>query len=255
MHGLHDAQIPQEIDPDTGLPIGTKVANPAAARRPERTVLEGRYCRLEPIDPARHADDLFRASNPPDAARRFRYLFDVVPRTRAILDEWLRVAAASDDPLVFAVIDKRTGRVEGRQTLMRITPEHRTIEIGNIYWGPAIARSVVTTEANYLFARHVFDDLGYRRYEWKCDALNAPSRDAAERFGFTFEGHFRRAVINKGRSRDTTWFAMIDEEWPALKAAYDRWLAPDNFDAQGRQKTSLRDLTRAALVPLGAAQK
>src|SRR6185436_7978536 len=130
---------------------------------------------------------------------------------------------------------------------MRITPEHQSIEIGNIYWGPAIARTPVATEANYLFAAYAFDALGYRRYEWKCDALNAPSRRAAERFGFTYEGHFRRAAINKGRSRDTAWFAMIDSEWPALKDAYQRWLAPDNFDTEGRQRTHLGDLTAQAL--------
>jgi RimJ/RimL family protein N-acetyltransferase len=244
----HDDQIPQEIDAETGLAIGPRLADPSPAQRPTRVVLDGRYCRLEPIDPARHADELFHASNPPDAARRFRYLFDVVPATRALLDDWLDKAVRTDDPLVFAVIDKRSGRVEGRQTLMRITPEHRSIEIGNIYWGPAIARSAVATEANYLFARHVFEDLGYRRYEWKCDALNAPSRSAAMRLGFTFEGHFRRAIINKGRTRDTTWYAMIDEEWPALRAAYDQWLAPGNFDAAGQQRTALSALTRAALA-------
>ncbi|MFV0296055.1 MAG: GNAT family N-acetyltransferase [Hyphomicrobiaceae bacterium] len=244
---LHDQQIPQETDPETGLPIGPKIARTQPAKVPEPVVLDGRFCRLEPIDAARHGDDLFKASTPPDAANRFRYLFDPVVRTRADMDAWLAQAMTSRDPLVFAVIDKRTGRCEGRQTLMRITPAHQSIEIGNIYWGPAISQSPVTTEANFLFAKHVFDDLGYRRYEWKCDALNAPSRKAAERFGFTYEGLFRRAVINKERTRDTTWFAMIDEEWPALRAAYETWLAADNFDAQGRQKTRLSDLTRAAL--------
>ncbi|HEX4894151.1 MAG TPA: GNAT family N-acetyltransferase, partial [Hyphomicrobiaceae bacterium] len=134
------------------------------ARRPELTILEGRYCRLEPVDPARHADDLFRASTPPDAARRFRYLFDPVPTSVADMQQWLTKAQASRDPLYFAVIDKATGRCEGRQTLMRITPEHRVIEIGNIYWGPAISRSRVATEANFLFAAYVFDTLGYRRF-------------------------------------------------------------------------------------------
>jgi RimJ/RimL family protein N-acetyltransferase len=247
MKGLHDDQIPFEIDPATGLRIGPKLKNPAPARPPERIVLDGRYCRLEPIDPKRHAEELFAASTPTGAAGRFRYLFDTEPETRADLDDWLQKAVLSADPLVFAVIDKRTGRVEGRQTLMRITPEQQSIEIGNIYWGPAISRSQVTTEANFLFAQYVFDVLGYRRYEWKCDALNAPSRAAAERFGFTYEGHFRRAVINKGRSRDTTWYAMIDEEWPALKAAYQAWLDPGNFDANGKQKTALSALTKKAL--------
>lgn len=244
---LHEAQIPRETDPETGLPIGPKLANPMPARRPERIALEGRYCRLEPISASRHRQQLFKASTPPDAAKRFRYLFDPVIKTMEDMDQWLAKAEKSDDPLAFAVIDKRTGRCEGRQTLMRITPEQQSIEIGNIYWGPAISRTPVTTEANYLFAKYAFDDLGYRRYEWKCDALNAPSRRAAERFGFTYEGLFRRAVINKGRTRDTTWFAMISEEWPNLKQAYEKWLSPDNFGAEGQQKKALGVLTAAAL--------
>lgn len=247
MTSIHDDQIPQEIDPVSGLPIGPKLANPAPAKRPERVVLDGRFCRLEPIDAGRHGDELFAASTPPDAAKRFRYLFEEPFADRAAFDAWMAKAVASTDPLVFAVIDKRSGRCEGRQTLMRITPEHQCIETGSIYWGPAISRSPVSTEANFLFAKYVFDALGYRRFEWKCDALNAPSRRAAERFGFTYEGHFRRAVIVKGRSRDTTWFAMIDEEWPALKAAYEQWLDPANFDAAGQQKTRLGDLTAKAL--------
>jgi len=248
MQVLHDNAVPREIDADTGLPIGPHLTYPNPAQRPQRVVLEGRYCRLEPIDPVRHREQLYAASTPVDAARRFRYLFDTVPQSLADMDAWLSKATASDDPLVFAVIDRRSGRVEGRQTLMRITPEHQSLEIGNIYWGPAISRTPVTTEANYLFAAYAFDTLGYRRYEWKCDALNAPSRRAAERFGFTYEGHFRRAVINKGRTRDTIWFAMIRDEWPALKAAYQYWLAPVNFDAEGRQRTRLGELTKQALV-------
>ncbi len=247
MKGLHDHQIPSEIDAESGLPIGPMMVQPGPAKRPERVVLDGRYCRLEPLDPARHGDDLFRASTPPDAARRFRYLFDPIVKARTDFDTWMVKAAASNDPMMWAVIDKRTGRCEGRQTLMRITPEHQSIEIGNIYWGPAIAQTAVTTEANFLFAKYVFDALGYRRYEWKCDALNAPSRRAAQRFGFTYEGHFRRAIINKGRSRDTSWFAIIDAEWPVVKAAYESWLDPANFDAEGKQKVSLGDLTGAVL--------
>ena len=248
MQALYDAQIPREIDSRTGLPIGPRMARPGPARWPERIVLEGRWCRLEPLR-AQHAAELLAASTPPDAARRFRYLFDDVPTSLADLEAWIAKAETSADPFFFAVIDRATGRCEGRQTLMRITPAHQSIEIGNIYWGPAIAGTRVATEANYLFARWVLEDLGYRRYEWKCDALNAPSRQAATRFGFTYEGHFRRAAINKGRTRDTTWFAMIDEEWPRLKAAYAQWLDPANFDASGRQKARLSDLTRRALAP------
>jgi RimJ/RimL family protein N-acetyltransferase len=234
-----DAQIPRETEAVTGLPIGPRVADASAGPRPERVVLDGRFCRLEPLDPARHGDDLFRASTPPDAAARFIYLFEEPPVSRAEFQVWLEKVAASQDPLFFAVIDKRTGRCEGRQTLMRIDPTHRVIETGSIYWGPAISRTAISTEANFLFAKYVFETLGYRRFEWKCNALNAPSRAAADRFGFTYEGHFRRAIVIKGRTRDTSWYSMIAEDWPRIKAGYERWLAPENFDSSGQQKTKL----------------
>ena len=246
--GIHDDQVPRETDPGTGLPIGPRLAGPGPASLPERTVLEGRYARLEPLDPDRHGDDLHAASSPPDRAARFRYMPELPPDARESFGPWLARSAQSPDPLFFAVIDRATGRAEGWQTFLRITPVHQCIEIGNIYWGPRIAGTRVATEAMYLFAACVLESLGYRRYEWKCDALNAPSRRAALRFGFTYEGHFRRAVIIRGRNRDTTWFSIIDEEWPALKAAYERWLAPENFDAAGRQKTRLGELTAAALA-------
>ena len=245
---MHDNQVPQEIDPETGLPIGLRVANPGPAKFPERVAIEGRYTRLEPLDPVRHRADLFAASTPPDAPARFRYLPVRPPESLEAFDPWLAESAASADPMFFAVIDRDTGRVEGRQTLMRIAPAQQCIEIGNIYWGPRIAGTRIATEAMYLFAAHVFETLGYRRYEWKCDALNVPSRQAAKRFGFTWEGHFRRAVIVRGRSRDTSWFSMIDEEWPRLKAAYERWLAPGNFDENGRQNTRLSELTALPLA-------
>jgi RimJ/RimL family protein N-acetyltransferase len=140
-----------------------------------------------------------------------------------------------DDPLLFAVIDRVTGRAGGRQALMRIVPEHGVIEIGSIYWGPGVARTRLATEALYLFARHIFEDLGYRRFEWKCNNANEPSKRAAERFGFTFEGIFRQHMIQKGENRDTAWFAMLDGEWPTRKAGFERWLDEANFDAEGRQ--------------------
>lgn len=202
--------------------------------RPQRTALTGRYCRLEPLDPARHGDDLFAASMADGAEERFRYLFDA-PQDRSGFNGWIANAAATDDPLFFAAIDQATGRVEGRQSLMRVVPEHGVLEIGHILWGPGMARTRVATEALFLFARYVFDELGYRRFEWKCDANNGPSRRAAERFGFGFEGIFRQHMVIKGRNRDTAWFAMIDEEWPATRAAFESWLAPENFDHEGRQ--------------------
>lgn len=236
-------QIPTEIDSRTGLPIGPKVARSHPAQRPERVVLEGRYCRLEPLEAGRHGEALFKAATPPDAERRHRYLPDRAPRLMGEFELWLKHAEQSNDPLYFAVIDRRSGSVQGRQTLMRITPEHQVIEIGHIYWGPAISRTPVTTEANFLFAEYIFEQLGYRRYEWKCDALNSPSRQAALRFGFRYEGLFRRAVIVRGRTRDTAWYSIIEEEWPALKAIYQRWLDPSNFTVDGQQRTALSAMT------------
>jgi RimJ/RimL family protein N-acetyltransferase len=205
---------------------------------PQRVPLEGAWCRLEPLEAARHGDQLFEASMAPGADARFRYLFES-PCDRVEFDRWLARAVAADDPLAFAVIDRASGRCEGRQTLMRITPDHGVIEIGSILWGPAISRSRVATEALYLFARYAFETLGYRRFEWKCNSLNAPSIRAAGRFGFRYEGQFRQHMVTKGANRDTHWFSMIDTEWPALRAAFDRWLAPENFDAQGRQRATL----------------
>ena len=213
--------------------------------RPSRISLEGRYCTLEPLDPARHGDALFEASMAPGVEERFRYLYDS-PQDRAGFGEWLARSAASEDPFFFAVIDAATGRAEGRQALMRITPEHGVIEVGNILWGPRIARTRVATEALFLHARHVFEDLGYRRFEWKCNDLNEPSKRAAKRFGFTFEGVFRQHTVAKGANRDTAWFAMLDHEWPALRAAYERWLDPANFDATGLQKRELASFRAAA---------
>jgi RimJ/RimL family protein N-acetyltransferase len=175
----------------------------------------------------------------PGVDERFRYLFDEPPADLAALMPWLTKAEGSSDPLFFAVIDRATGRAEGRQAFMRIEPAHGVIEIGSILWGPAIARTRVATEALYLFARHVFDTLGYRRLEWKCDALNAPSRRAALRFGFTFEGEFRQHMVVKGRNRDTAWFAITDANWPHLRAGYEAWLRPENFDADGQQRSKL----------------
>ena len=230
---------PSEVDTESGLPIGPPGADPSPAALPTRVVLEGTYARLEPIDAARHADALFAAASAPGAAARHRYLFDAAPTDAATHRSWLEALATRADPLTFAVVDRRTGRAEGRQALMRITPEHRVIELGSILWGPAIARSAVATEAHYLMLAYAFDTLGYRRFEWKCDALNAPSRRAARRFGYQFEGVFRRHMIGRGRSRDTAWYAIIDEDWPQLRAAYQAWLAPSNFDADGAQRTAL----------------
>jgi RimJ/RimL family protein N-acetyltransferase len=201
-------------------------------------VLEGQYCRLEPLDPVQHGDQLFAASMAPGAEDRFRYLFDS-PQDRAAFDGWLTRAAMSEDPMFYGVIDMSSQRCEGRQALMRITPEHGVIEIGSILWGPAIARTRVATEALFLFARYAFEELGYRRFEWKCDSRNEPSKRAALRFGFTYEGAFRQHMVLKGQNRDTAWFAMVDIDWPSIRSAFEQWLAPANFDAAGQQKARL----------------
>lgn len=211
---------------------------PKPAKAPERIALEGRYVRLEPLTMA-HAADLYEASNVSDGEARFAYLGDYAPKAQADTEAFIASVLGKADPMLFAVIDKSTGKAGGRQALMRIAPEHGVIEIGSIYWGPAIARTARATEALYLFARHIFEDLGYRRFEWKCNDLNEPSKRAAQRFGFTYEGRFRQHMIMKGENRDTAWFSMLDGEWSALKSEFERWLDPTNFDADGRQKTAL----------------
>lgn len=207
--------------------------------RPGRVTLEGQYVRLEPLNAERHYTSLLNASTQAGEAERFRYLFDE-PATPASLRAWFEAMEPSEDPLFHTLVDQRTNACGGRQALMRIVPQHGVIEIGNIYWGPQVARTRLATEALYLYADYVFRTLGYRRFEWKCDALNGPSRAAALRFGFKFEGVFEQHMVVKGRNRDTAWFALLDHEWPGLKAAYEAWLAPDNFDEAGNQRTRLR---------------
>ncbi|QBX34994.1 GNAT family N-acetyltransferase [Paracoccus liaowanqingii] len=213
------------------------LADWTGAPRPPRAAIAGRYVRLEPLGPD-HAGTLYEASTAPGQEDRFRWLFETPPADRAEFDAWLAQASVPADPLVFAVVDAATGRAEGRQALMRIDTAHGVIEIGGIMWGPALQRTRMATEALFLTARHVFD-LGYRRLEWKCNALNAPSIRAATRFGFRPEGVFRQHMVVKGASRDTAWFAMTDGDWARLRPIYEAWLDPANFDAAGRQRAAL----------------
>ena len=213
-----------------------------ARAAPKRSALAGRYVRLEPLDPLRHGDGLFAAASVENAHQRFRWLAEYPPQSRDDFQPWLEKASASRDPLFFAVIDAATGAIGGRQAFMRIDAANGVIEIGSIYWGPAIARTRLVTESFYLFARHIFDDLGYRRFEWKCNNLNGPSKRAAERFGFRFEGVFRQHMVVKGDNRDTAWYAMLDHEWPGIRGRLERWLAPENFDREGRQIKRLEAL-------------
>lgn len=232
-------------DPATGLPIGPTV-DPHPAPRPQKVVLDGRFARLEPLDPSRHGDSLYAQSHGPDRDVIWQYLFEPPFPDRASFQAHLERKAASEDPLFFAVVDKASGAAMGYQTLMRIDTTHRVVEVGNVMYGSGLQRTPVSTEAQYLFARYVFDDLGYRRFEWKCNALNEPSRRTALRLGFSFEGIFRQHMIVRGRNRDTAWFAMTDADWPAVKAGFEAWLAPSNFDAGGRQIASLASLREAA---------
>lgn len=205
----------------------------------------GRTCRVEPLDLARHADDLFHANAADATGRNWTYLLDERPPDRDAYRAWLARHAAGDDPLVHAVIDAAAGRASGLASYMRIDPANGVIEIGHINFAPRLQRTVAASEALILMIRRAFDELGYRRVEWKCDSLNAPSRAAALRLGFRYEGTFRQAAVYKHRSRDTAWFAIIDADWPALRDVYAQWLERTNFGATGYNRTRLSDLTAA----------
>jgi RimJ/RimL family protein N-acetyltransferase len=206
----------------------------------------GRFCRVEALDPKRHAADLFAANSLDKDGRNWTYLFQEPFAELASYSQWLEQVARGDDPLFHTIVDLKSGKAVGVATLMRIDRANGVIEVGNINYSPLLQRTPAATEAMFLMMVRVFDELGYRRYEWKCDSLNAPSRAAALRLGFQYEGLFRQAVIYKGRNRDTTWFSIIDAEWPRLKRAYQQWLAPENFDGEGRQRRGLADLIEAA---------
>ena len=196
-----------------------------AKSAPQRVVLDGRYVRLEPIED-RHAADLYAVSSLPGGPERYRWLFSDAPASLAEMKARIEQVNAGADRFV-AIIDKSSGKAVGQQAWMRIRPEHGSIEIGGVYWGLPMSRTRMATEALYLFARHAFDDLGYRRFEWKCNVRNEPSKAAATRFGFVFEGIFRQDMILKGESRDTAWFSILDGEWPALRAEYDHLLGEE----------------------------
>jgi RimJ/RimL family protein N-acetyltransferase len=234
------AAIPGDADDPLGPPVD---ATPA--RLPGRVTLEGRWARVTPLDPTAHGDALFDACGGARHARLWTYLAGDGPfLDRASFDEYLTARAASEDRLYFAIVDRQSGLAAGHAAYLRMEPHDRSIEVGAIVFSPRLQRTTAATEAMYLMARHAFEDLGYRRYEWKCDSLNAPSRRAALRLGFTFEGVFRHHMIRKGRSRDSAWFSMIDSEWPFRKAAFERWLDASNFGADGRQRRTLAELRR-----------
>jgi RimJ/RimL family protein N-acetyltransferase len=226
------------------IDLGPSV-DPSSAKLPQPVTLRGRFVTLFPLDPAAHAQPLYEKSHGPGCESLWRYLFDGPYPNRAAFDARLAQMASSKDPQFLAILGQANVPV-GYASYLRIEPAHRCIEVGNILYTPELQRTPGATEAMYLMAGHVFEDLGYRRYEWKCNALNQPSRRAAMRLGFTFEGIFRQHMIIKGRNRDTAWYSMLDSEWPLRKVNYERWLAPTNFDAGGRQKESLARMNGAS---------
>lgn len=229
-----------------GQPIGEPVAGWTPRAKPEAVTLTGTRCRLEPLDAARHADDLYAAWGSAPDARDWTYL-GVGPFEHAEdFRRYVEAAAQSADPRHYAVIDLKTGRAVGSLSLMRQDPANGVIEVGHVTFSPLLKRTPVSTEAQFLLMAYVFDMLGYRRYEWKCDSCNVPSRTTAARLGFTFEGIFRQAIVYKGRNRDTAWHSILDAEWPQLKRAFAAWLDTGNFDEQGQQRVSLAELRAKA---------
>ncbi len=226
-----------------GQPIGNALPDWKPPPFPPHVPLAGRHCRLEPLNAARHARDVYEAQREDTDGARWTYLFNGPYEHFADYEAWCVDAQSSRNPQFYAIVDAASGRAAGTCTYMRIEPRHGVIEIGNIYFSPRLSRTRAATEAMYLMMANAFT-LGYRRYEWKCDSCNQPSRAAATRLGFTYEGLFRQAIVYKGRNRDTSWFSIIDGDWNGgLKDAYARWLADDNFDSQGEQKKRLSELT------------
>jgi len=230
-----------------GQPIGFAVPAWKPPAVPARTTMAGRYCRIEPLNPDRHAAELHAANALDRDGRMWTYLSCGPFENLESYRKWLDGVYGGADPLFFAIIDSASDKAVGVASYMRIEPASGVIEVGHLAFSPHLQRSRAATEAMFLMMRNAFE-MGYRRYEWKCHSLNAPSRAAAERLGFSYEGIFRQHVVHKGRNRDTAWYAVIDSEWPVLEATFKHWLDPDNFDAAGKQKTRLSDLTREALA-------
>jgi RimJ/RimL family protein N-acetyltransferase len=233
-----------------GQPIGSQLPGWTPPPLPPATPMEGRYCRLEPLSAELHADALHAANALDRDGRNWTYLpYGPFPSADAYRD-WLRTGEQSTDPLFFAIVTKSDDQPAGIASYLRIAPEAGSIEVGHLHFSERLKHSPAATEAMYLMMELAFG-LGYRRYEWKCDALNAPSRAAAQRLGLSYEGVFRQATVYKGRSRDTAWYAAIDSEWPALRQAFTTWLAPENFDERGQQRQRLSELTQPILKARG----
>lgn len=224
---------------ELGQPIGEPVDNWTAREWPPLLGMDGRSCRLEPINQERHGDDLYQAFGSDRDGFNWTYLSVGPFEDMETFGEWVIQCRDSEDPQFHVVIDTETGKAVGVASYLRIDPKNGVIEVGNIHFSPLLQRTTLATECMYLMMRRAFDELGYRRYEWKCDALNAPSRKAALRLGFAFEGIFRQAIMYKGRNRDTAWYAIIDKDWPAIRDGFESWLDPGNFDQEGNQHESL----------------
>ena len=229
-----------------GQPVGLSVGDWTPPQKPSRAPMLGRYCRLEALDPARHAEALYAANALDAQGHQWTYLPYGPFADFAAYRAWVVTQAASEDPLFYAIVDRADETPVGVASYLRIAPAAGSIEVGHLLFSPRLQRRPAATEAMFLMMQRAFE-LGYRRYEWKCNALNGPSRVAAQRLGLSFEGVFRQAIVSKGRNRDTAWYAAIDAEWPPLKATFERWLAPENFDAEGRQRVALSALTAPIL--------
>jgi RimJ/RimL family protein N-acetyltransferase len=233
-----------------GQPIGFPIAGWKAREHPRGARMQGRLCRLVPVEVESHAGDLYRSFGEDREQRNWTYLpYGPFADENAFRD-WLSTTCLGDDPCFFSVIDAADGRAVGLASYLRIEPAVGVIEVGHIHFSPRMQGKPISTEAMYLMMRQVFETWKYRRYEWKCDSLNAPSRSAAQRLGFAFEGIFRQATIYKQRNRDTAWYSILDREWPAAKAAFETWLDDANFAADGRQKSSLSAIMAESLAPL-----
>lgn len=227
--------------PNNDRPIGYPTPDWAPCSPPPATAMQGSYCTLEPLNPAAHAKDLFQAFAQDSSEKNWTYLPYGPFSSEFQFRDWIDEVSAHSDPMFHTIVDNQTHSAVGVASYLRIDAPVGVIETGHIHYSPLMQKTPIATEAMYMMMRRVFDELGYRRYEWKCDSLNAPSRSAALRLGFKYEGTFRQATIYKGRNRDTAWFSVIDKEWPTLKTAFERWLEPGNFDA-GQQKISLARL-------------
>lgn len=233
-----------------GQPVGLPVTGWTPPRPPASVAMEGRYCRLEPLDVERHAAALFEANSLDREGRGWTYLPYGPFADFNAYRTWLEMVSRGSDPLFFAIVDTMLERAVGVAAYLRIDPNNGSIEVGHLNFSPLLQRRPAATEAMYLMMKQAFE-WGYRRYEWKCNALNAPSRQAAQRLGLSYEGIFRQAAVVRGRNRDTAWYAAIDAEWPALQQAFSRWLDPSNFDRDGRQRSSLSELTAPVLKSRG----